>query len=169
MIDVSAVAQRMLTAVVAHFDANAWDLPERRYLAAGSPNILAADDEHLAVALDGIASGATGVTGNRGFGTLSRAAGTQHPPRATLAARLMRCVPTIDDSGEPPTAVELHEAGERLLLDPGRLLDALFVWRETELAPLNPNPQVDIGNVEVIGPMGGVAGYKVPITISPVQ
>lgn len=167
MIDVSAVAQRMLTAIEAHFDAQSWDLPERRYLAAGSPNILAADDEHLAVALSAMAAGTTGVAGS--VGQLSRAAGAQGPPRATITARLMRCVSTIDDSGEPPTAVELHADGLRLLADPGRLLTALFAWRLSELEAFNPNPTVEIGNVEVIGPMGGLAGHAVPIVISPVQ
>jgi len=166
MIDVSGVAQRMLAAITAHFTANDWDLPERRYVAAGSPNILAADDEHLAVALSSMTSGAGA---HQAFGTLSRAAGTQGPPRATITARLMRCVPVIDDSGEPPDAAELNEAGVRLLRDPGRLIDALYTWRQTELQALNPNPQVEIGNVEVIGPMGGLAGHAVPVTISPVQ
>lgn len=167
MIDVAGVAQRMLTALENHFDAQGWDLPERRYVAAGSPNIIAADDEHLAVALSQIASSTGGTAGVTGY--LSRAAGATGPPRATLTARLMRCVSTIDDSGEPPTVAELHADGVRLLADPGRLLTALFKWRETEVHPLNPNAIVDIGNVEVIGPMGGLAGHAVPIQISPVQ
>jgi len=167
MIDVAAVAQRMLTGIIAHFDAQGWDLPQRRYVAAGSPTILAADDEHLAVALASMQSGTGG--GTAAVGNLSRAAGTQGPPRATVTARLMRCVSTIDDTGEPPTAGELHADGVRLLADPGRLLDALFAWRRAELEAMNPNPLVEIGTVEVIGPMGGLAGHAVPIVMSPVQ
>jgi hypothetical protein len=163
MIDVSAVAQRMLTGIVTHFDARGWDLPERCYLAPGSPNALADDGEHLVVALESLGTGAAGATG--GAGILSRAAGSQGPPKATFAARLIRC---IDPSAVPETE-SIHEDGLRLLRDPGRLLDALYVWRQTELEALNPNPMVDIGQVDVIGPMGGLAGHMAKVTICPVQ
>ncbi len=163
MIDVSAVAQRMLAGIVDHFDAQSWDLPERCYIAPGSPNVIADDGEHLVVALESLATGAAGATG--GAGMPSRAAGSQGPPKAILAARLLRC---IDPDVAPETA-SIHEDGVRLLLDPGRLLDALYTWRETELHAMNPNPIVDIGQVDTIGPMGGYAGHMAKISISPVQ
>jgi hypothetical protein len=33
----------------------------------------------------------------------------------------------------------------------------------------NPNPNVTIGSCEVIGPLGGMSGHSVSITIGPVQ
>jgi hypothetical protein len=165
LIDVAAVAERMLIALEAHFVTEGWDLPERQYVAAGSPNIIAADDEHLAVALSSMAAS----PGRPVAAQLSRAAGSQGPPAAVLTARLMRCVSTVDDNGEVPTAAELHADGLRLLADPGRLLTALYAWRQDELTPLNPNANVEIGNVEVIGPMGGLAGHAVPVTLWPVH
>lgn len=162
-IDASALAQRMLAGVVAHFEAQDWELPERCYVAPGSPNVIADDGEHLVIALESLGTGAATASG--GGGMLSRAAGAQGPPKAVFGARLMRC---IDPDVAPETA-SIHADGVRLLLDPGRLLDALFTWRESELHPLNPNPMVDIGQVGVIGPMGGLAGHMAKVTISPVQ
>lgn len=163
MIDAVAVAERMLAGLIAQFEAEDWDLPERCYIAPGSPNVVADDGEHLVVALESLATGAGAAGG--GAGILSRAAGTQGPPKAIFAARLMRC---IDPDVQPETA-SIHADGLRLLRDPGRLVHALYRWRETELEALNPNPMVDIGQVEVIGPMGGLAGHMAKITISPVQ
>jgi hypothetical protein len=163
VIDASAVAQRMLAGVVARFTEQGWDLPERCYVAPGSPNVVADDGDHLVVALESLGSGIGATTG--GAGMLSRAAGSQGPPKATFGVRLMRCI----DPDVAPATESIHDDGVRLLLDPGRLLDALFVWRETELHPRNPNPMVDIGQVEVIGPMGGLAGHMAKVVISPVQ
>lgn len=168
MIDAAAVAQRMLTAVEGYFDAHSWDLPERRYLAAGSPTILAADDEHLAVALSAMHSGITPRSLNQ-TGVPSRGARSMHVPRADFKVRLMRCVSTIDDSGQPPTPDELTTDGLRLLADPGRLLTALFDWQNHDTQPVFTNPEVVIGDVEVVGPMGGLAGHMVTVIIGPVQ
>lgn len=168
MIDAAAVAQRMLTAVEAYFDGQGWDLPERRYLAAGQPNILAADDEHLAVALSAMHSGITPRSLNQ-TGVPSKGSRSMHVPRADLKVRLMRCIATIDDSGEPPAPAELTADGLRLLADPGRLLTALFDWQLHDTQPINTNPEVIIGDVEVVGPMGGLAGHMVSVTIGPVQ
>lgn len=167
-INCAAVAGRMLSAVVAHFTTKGWDLPERRYVAAGSHRLVAADDEHLAVCLVQMQPGISETAG-RSTSYLSRAAGAVGPPRAEFALRLMRCIATLDDAGDPPTAAELHDDGMRMLLDPGRLMTALFVWRETELRVDNPNPNVTIGSCEVIGPLGGMSGHSVSITIGPVQ
>lgn len=169
MIDASAVAQRMLTGIVDHFDAQGWDLPDRRYVAAGSPTIIAADDEHLAVCLAAMHSGVTPRSLNATGGVQGRGARSVHTPRADFGVRLMRCVSTIDDSGEPPSADELHADGVRLLTDPGRLLTALYTWLNNDFQAYNPSPMTVLGDVDVIGPMGGLAGHTVKVTIGPVQ
>jgi hypothetical protein len=167
-IDAAAVAQRMLNAVVGYFTAQDWDLPERQYLAAGSPTILAADDEHLAIGLAAMHSGITPRSLNSS-GAPSKGARSIHVPRADFKVRLMRCVATIDDSGQPPEPEELTADGLRLLADPGRLLTALFHWHDTDAEFTNTNPQVVVGDVDVIGPMGGLAGHAVSVTVGPVQ
>lgn len=168
MIDVAAVAQRMLSALEEYFDERSWDLPARRYVAAGSHRVMAADDEHLAVALVSMSPGASDQ-GNRVGGSLSRAVGAVMPPRAVLVARIMRCVATVDSRGFVPEAETLNDDGLRLLADPGRMITALMAWREAERTTLNANALTTIGSVEVIGPMGGLAGHAIEITIGPVQ
>lgn len=168
MINCAAVAGRMLTAIEDYFDSQGWDLPERRYVAAGSHRSIAADDEHIAICLSQMQPGLSD-SGQRSGGYLSRGAGAVGPPRAEFAIRIMRCVSMVDDAGDPPTAAELHDDGMRLLLDPGRLMTALFNWRENEVRPDNPNAQVTIGSCEVIGPLGGLAGHSIEIVIGPVQ
>ena len=168
MIDALGPAQRMLDFVVAYFDTNGWDLPPRRYLTAGSPMVAAADDAHLLVGLDRMLPGASDAT-SRGGAALSRAAGSVIVPRADYVIRLMRCIAGVTDDGDIPSAPVLNADGQRLLRDPGRLLTAVMWWRETELEALNPNPNVTIGQVDVLGPMGGLAGHAVRVTIGPVQ
>lgn len=158
----------MLTAIEDRFDSQGWDLPERRYVAAGSHRSIAADDEHLAICLSQMIPGLSDAS-QRGGGYLSRGAGAVGPPRAEFAIRIMRCIATVDSVGDVPSAAELHDDGMRLLLDPGRIMDALFVWRESEIRPDNPNAQVTIGSCEVIGPLGGLAGHSIEIVIGPVQ
>lgn len=168
MINCAAVAERLLAAIESHFAEQGWDLPARRYVAAGSYRLIAADDEHLAVCLAAMQPGISDQGGRAGA-YLSRASGAVGPPRAEYAVRIMRCVSTVDDVGDVPSAAELNDDGLRLLLDPGRLMTAMFAWRETELRADNPNPNVTIGNCEPIGPLGGLAGHSVMMTIGPVQ
>lgn len=168
MINCSVVAERILASVETYYLAQGWDLPERHYVAAGSHRLVAADDEHLAVCLVDVQPGASEL-GNKAGSYLSRGAGSYGTPRAQYALRIMRCIATVDDAGDPPTAAELNDDGVRLLLDPGRMMTALFAWRETESQALNANPMVTIGNCEVMGPMGGLSGHAVYFTIGPVQ
>jgi hypothetical protein len=167
-IDVAAVLERCLDAVVDHHAAQGWPLPRDRYVAAGSPNEVAVDGEHLAVMLDGLTPGANAGS-QRSAVAQSRVVGAVIIPRATLVLRLMRCVPTVDDQGHPPSVAALHAAGLDLAADVGRVLAALYAWRQTETVPASRNAQVELGQVEAIGPGGGLAGHLFFFTISPVQ
>lgn len=164
MIDVAAPAQRLLDAVVDHFADHDWDLPPRRYIAAGQQAGIAADDEHLAVALATVQRGAS--ENSRGGGS-SPAYGAGAAPlvRAEYLLRLMRCVAVVDDDGTPPTAQQIHADGLRLLEDPGHLLAALYAWGEAE----PHNATVNFGPIEPVGPEGGLAGHLVRVTLAPVQ
>ena len=165
MIDVAAPALRLLDAVVDHFADHDWDLPPRRYIAAGQQAGIAADDEHLAVALAAVHRGA--AENSRGGGSSSPAYGAGAAPlvRADYLLRLMRCVAVVDDDGTPPTAQQIHADGLRLLEDPGHMLAALYAWGEAE----PHNATVNFGPIEPVGPEGGLAGHLVRVTLAPVQ
>ncbi|MDN5919191.1 MAG: hypothetical protein L0I76_29545 [Pseudonocardia sp.] len=164
MIDAAAPAVRLLVAVVAHFDDHDWDLPERRYIAAGQQQTLAVDDEHLCVSLIGMTPGASDAT-TKGGGYPSKGASAAIVARAAYMLRLMRCVAVIDDDGCPPPAEQIHADGLRLLADPGRLLDAVYTWAAAE----PHNLTVTIGQVDPVGPEGGMAGHLLAVTLAPVQ
>lgn len=164
-IDVVAVATRMLTSISAYFDDRGWDLPARRYVAAGLPTMIADDDEHLAVCLSSLASGVTPRSLNATSGVQAKGAQSVHIPRANFGVRVIRCI-TGDVA---PPVEDLQADGLRLLADPGHLLTALFHWQNNDAQPYNLNPIVVLGDVEPFGPMGGVAGHIVKVTIAPVQ
>lgn len=165
-IDAGAVASRCLAAIVDHHKTRGWDLPERRYVAAGNPNEVASDDEHLAVMLDGLTPGATDASQRVGS-VQSRGAHAVVIPRATFAIRLMRCIP-VDDGYGPPDPDELTASGLELLADVGRVLTSLYEWRRTETGA-GRNGAVTFGTVETLGPGGGHAGHLWYLTVSPVQ
>ena len=163
MIDVAAPAQRLLQAVIDHFESHDWDLPGRRYLAPGQQAGLAVDDEHLCVALVQLRRAA--AEGSRQGSSPGKGAGPATLASATYLLRLMRCVATLDDEGHAPPAHEINADGLRLMADPGQLMDAVFAWAAAE----PHNLTVDPGPVEPLGPEGGYAGHSIRITLAPVQ
>lgn len=163
MIDVAAPAQRLLAAVVDHFEANDWDLPPRRYLAPGQQQGIAVDDEHLCVAEVQLRRGA--AENSRQQPSPGKGVASATLASATYLLRLMRCVATIDDDGHPPTAAQITADGLRVMADSGQLLDAVYAWAESE----PHNLTVDPGPVEPLGPEGGFAGHTIRITLAPVQ
>lgn len=164
MIDVAAPARRLLDAVVDHFADHDWDLPARRYIAAGQQAGIAADTEHLAVALATVQRGAS-ENSRGGGGSPAHGAGAAPLVRAEYLLRLMRCVAVVDDDGTPPTAQQIHADGLRLLEDPGHMLAALYAWAEAE----PHNATVNFGPIEPVGPEGGLAGHLVRVALAPVQ
>lgn len=167
MIDAAAVAERCLTALVAEHQANDWPLPRECYVAGGSPNEVAVDGEHLAVMLDGLVPGATDASSRAGA-IQSRGFRGMGIPRATLVVRLMRCVPVVNDRGRHPSVQEKHESGLALLGDVGRVYTALVRWRDAENGSSFNGP-VTVGQVESIGPGGGLAGHLWFVTVAPVS
>ena len=164
-INLGALARRCLDAVVAHHDEHGWHLPERRYLAAGEPTAVAADDEHLAVMVEKMLPG---VSPNSQRQTVqSKGAGAVLLPRVTLVIRLMRCIPVADEHGAPP-AEEIDEGSTALFTDVGRVLSSLYAWCRSEDGPML-NAQVSFGEVMSLGPAGGYAGFMYPLEVGPVQ
>lgn len=67
--------------------------------------------------------------------------------------QVIRCVPTVDDNGQPPSAAQLEEAGHLLNQDARELFDALQDWD-----PPKPATHVRLVNWFPLGPDGGYAG-----------
>lgn len=167
MIDVAAPAQRLLAAVVDHYEDNDWDLPARRYLAPGQQAGVAVDDEHLCVALVGLYSASS--DNSRQTTTPGKGAGSANVARAVYLLRLMRCVAVADltPEGEAilPSAAQITADALAVMADPGQLMDAMYRWAESEPPHLTVSP----GPVEPHGPEGGFAGHSIRITLAPAQ
>lgn len=154
--DPLAPATRLLAAMVTEFGAA---LPARYYLAPGP--LAAWDGEHLAVSCTQVLPG-TSDSSARAGGLPSRHAGSMQIPRAVYEARILRCVPTVDDSGQPPSAAAIQAASEGILADLGLLLAGVYRF-------LGDSPQgvATAGQADPLGPEGGLSGYRVVVTYSP--
>ena len=174
VMDPAALAERCLDAIVARYQREGWPLPmgpgvnpvPYAYVGGGDPNVIAQDDEQLVVMLDGLSPGASDAS-QRSGGVASRGVASVVIPRASLVVRLLRCVPTVNDNGDPPSRAELHESGMVLMADVGRVLAALYEWRRTETGAAGSG-SVTLGQARSIGPSGGLAGFLFDVTVSPV-
>lgn len=155
-------AARLMRAVLDTYRDAGVALPERQYLAPGP--LAAWDGEHLAVTVSGVLPGTSDATSRPGA-LPGRGVGSMTTPRATYDARMLRCIPTLNDHGDPPTAEELTECSETLLRDLGLLLDAAYAWSASEA----PGIVVTVGQATPLGPEGALAGYAVHCTVSPLQ
>lgn len=94
------------------------DVPDRQYVSIGLP---ALDCEQLVVSIDRI----VGHEGNPGTETTA--------PLRCLVMRaveltvwLLRCAPTVGDSGDPPAAADIDASSEQVAGDPQAVLQALL-------------------------------------------
>jgi hypothetical protein len=156
-LELAGIPQAVLAAVIRYFEANAVDLPDRRYVTAGDPNLVAWDCSQLVVCLTdlgwGRAADATQLSPSFG-----KAASINAMRHATYSVLLTREVPTIEDGGELPAAADLNTSGLDVMRDAGILSQALvnFVtWRDPSL-PVGGSAQA--GAVQMIGPAGGLVG-----------
>ncbi|MEV1294437.1 hypothetical protein [Pseudonocardia sp. NPDC049635] len=152
-------AAALMAAVVAAYADAGVPIPQRQYLAPGP--LAAWDGEHVAVTLAQTLPGTADNT-NRPGAYPGRGVGSVALPRATYDARVLRCVPTLDSSGDPPSVEELTACTELLLADLGVLLDASYRWA----AKQPPGIVVTVGQATPLGPEGALAGYAVHCTAS---
>ncbi|NLU77787.1 hypothetical protein HCA58_05125 [Micromonospora sp. HNM0581] len=78
-----------------------------------------------------------------------------------LGAGTARCAPTIDDAGNPPTAVELERSAAELADDAGRIRRAVLC----ELQNVERVESVWIGEQSSVGPSGGCVGQEVLVAV----
>lgn len=70
-----------------------------------------------------------------------------------LHVQVIRCIPTVDDNGQPPSEAQLEEAGHMINQDARELFDGLQDW-----TPPLPGGHVRLVNWFPLGPEGGYAG-----------
>lgn len=147
-IDPYVLAGDVLDALVSHFASEGVDLPSRRYRTIGVP---ATDCEQVVVSVPSLFSG---LPGSSNLGPLR--------PGVTnaveLALYVIRCVPKLDDSGNPPDPGELETSAEELLTDAATLRDAVFAADKAGVFG-NCNDVV-LAECTAIGPEGGYAGWR---------
>lgn len=165
-LDVAAIAQVILAAVEAHFDAADVELPERRLIAPGAPGEIAWDKPMLAVCLSSLGLGASpGGVGSAPLrvGNQVSASGLRH---AVLAAQLTRCDPEPGRNGRLPSREALTDAAVSYMRDAGLLSQAL-VNVATEIGgDLPAGSLVQVGSVDTVGPQGGHVGLIGTFTVT---
>jgi hypothetical protein len=145
-------------------------LPERRVLVPGAPGVIAWDCEQLTVALASITTGGTVASVNI-LPQLGSGAGVGLLRQATWAIQVVRCSPTPDEDGNPPSVDELTAAADLQLDDAGMLSQALVNLVAAQLHPewLPPGGVVNAGQVATLGPEGGFQAVEASLTLSAMQ
>ena len=156
-LDLSTLPQAILVAVQGYFAANGVDLPTRQYITAGDPNLVAWDCEQLVVCLAdlgwGRAADATQLSPS--FGKTASVNAMRH---ATYSVLLTRCVPGITDGGDVPENDQLTQSGLAVMTDAGLLSQCLVNFVAFHNAAMSTGANVQAGQVQMIGPSGGLVG-----------
>lgn len=152
------VAQQIVTSIEDGFTAGGVDLPERRLVVPGLP---AWDCELLAVQLERQFSHAGNIAAEVVEPT-SAAAGFAMRG-ALFAITLLRCVPTVDDDGNPPPVDAEEDAAHKVLVDSQLMLNVLVVAvRAGDIAGCNSLAFVEWVSA---GPDGGLGGGTLRVRI----
>lgn len=84
----------------------------------------------------------------------------------TYAVTLLRCYPVPTDQGNPPSASDLTDAGRNLATDGQALWKGLTrAWVEGEWPVGIPCSRVTWDGLEPLAPSGGLAGWRVAVTV----
>lgn len=160
-LDPSVPAARLMATVEAEYADRGVELPERRYLLAGNAAGAAWDDEQVTVSLNAVQPGPSPSTRRTsmpasGVGTVL--------PRAVFEVRILRCWPTVDESGDAPSPEVITDATVRVMRDAGLIQAALQRYAAQD----RTNATMTVGEIQPLGPSGGLVGYAVVITLSPI-
>lgn len=165
---VAELAQKVLDGVVAHFEAASVELPDRRYVAPGNPQLIAWDCEQLVVALTGIGWGASpeSAGGSVKPGSQMSVQGVRH---AVFSIQLVRCTPVSTSTRTPwPPPEEIQAAGEKFMRDAGILSQALVTMVAELRESLTPDRSglVEAGALTSLGPEGQHHGMEATLAIT---
>lgn len=88
------------------------------------------------------------------------------PVTATFAIALLRCVPTLDTRGNPPSPTQLSDSGNQIMTD-GMTLARVIIDGHLEESILETGcTLLALGAIEPYGPQGGVGGSVVGLMVS---
>jgi hypothetical protein len=167
---VAELALKVLATVEEHFAAGGIALPDRRYVAAGNPSLVAWDCEQLVVGLSGIGWGAAPDAAPISVKPAAHmsVAGVRH---AVFSIQLVRCTPAVSDvaaeSGQPyPEAEEIHAAGIAFIKDAGLISQALVEMVSRLGQGLDRSGIAQAGVVNTLGPEGGHHAVEATLAIT---
>jgi hypothetical protein len=165
-LSVEQLGRLFLDGVIQHFDDNGVELPDRRFIAPGNPQLIAWDCEQLYVALTGIGIGAAPdmpVQSPRQGAPVS-ALNIRH---AIFSIQLVRCTPTTsDDDAGFPKAEDIDAAGGRSFRDAGLLSDAVVLMCSQLSKQLPPGSTVQAGLTSSLGPEGGFHANEATVAVT---
>lgn len=88
--------------------------------------------------------------------------------RATIATTLVRCAPTPDDRGNPPSSADLDAFGLQMAADGGALWKGMTRATADGQWPVGlPCRRVRWVNLQPLAPSGGFAGWQVNVELRP--
>lgn len=160
------IAQTILDALISELEMAGITVPSRRYIHSGEvAHDFSSENcgEAFIVAWGGSSQGT--VVEGQAAGILSQVIKCATPMSARFVIVLLRCVPTIDDDGNPPSATSLQESGEQVLADamtlPAVAIDAHL---RNELTGIGCS-LAGISQVAPIGPFGAVGGTAMELFV----
>lgn len=159
-------AQSILTNLATELTARGIDVPTRQYITTGG---LAHDfagqkcAEAFVITWDGLFQGLV----SQGAGNLVNAPiRCAMPLTAQYTLALLRCVPMLKAGGKAPSESELQTSGEALMLDAMTLPAALIDLHLAAGLCDSDCDLVGIGQVQPIGPLGGVGGVAMTFSVT---
>ncbi len=157
-LDITGVAELLLTRIPEHFAAADTPLPGRQLLAPGSPSEIAWDCPMLLVSLASIGLGNS--PGGAGSGTMRQGSGVSAMGlrHAVYSVTLTRPDPSPSNNGRPPSVEALRDAALGLMRDAGLLSQALINVCSEVAGGLPHGSLVQAGEVQTSGPSGGHVG-----------
>lgn len=162
---VSDIAEFMLAEIVERLeDIDNFDMPARQYIHAGQVAYdFGGEDEDCTSLL--VVTWTRSYTGNPGdeFGDVPLKC--ELPRSAQFEVHLIRCVPTLDHDGNPPTAEMLTDAAIQILNDHRALSNAIYkAYKAGELVPVACGA-VGLGEAIPYGPEGEAGGVIQALTV----
>lgn len=149
-------ADRILSVIETAFEAANVALPPRRYIAGGD---VAWDcpEGQLVIHMPRIYTGLPVAADLREVrcGTTRSAA---------VTVWLLRCVPTLEDDADPPAAEALDDSGRELLID-ALLLSDTMIRAHSRGELVDDDTQVALGDLQAVGPQGGLGGWRQDLRI----
>lgn len=81
---------------------------------------------------------------------------------AGITVAVVRCVPTVDDGGNPPATAEVEASAADVLADLSLVMSAATQWA----TGTGSCRYVNLGRATPIGPDGGLGGVTLPLTVT---